>query len=359
MDFCNTFFTRAAVTLLSIFTAFLCAAVVVRASGADVLQAYSGLFAGMFGSTQALADTCVSATPYLLTGLAVAFGFQLGLFNIGAEGQFHMGAICAVTVGFAVSGIPGWLHPVLCMAAGFAGGFLWGLVPGYLKARLGAHEVINTIMMNHIALQFVDYMVKQVIRDPEATVDRTPFILQTARLPGLLGPDFRLHSGFLLALCAAAVLAWLLYKTVFGFSVRTIGANPNAARYAGFRVMRCTILVMALSGGLAGLAGAIEVLGLQHTLPASFSIGYGYEAIAVAFLARSNPLGVIPAAFLWGGLQNGAGLMQVRAGVSIDMVHVLQALILLFLAAEPLVRRLYRINAASPTLSPAIGRWGR
>jgi simple sugar transport system permease protein len=346
-DTSESMFSRLAISMLAVFTAFLCGAAIIWISGVNAFHAYSGLFEGMFGSFDALVDTCVTSTPYILTGLAVAFGFQLGLFNIGAEGQFYMGAICSVVVGFALTEVPAWLHPLICLAAGFAGAFFWGLIPGYLKARLGAHEVINTIMMNYIAIQFVDYMVKHVIRDPHATVDRTPYILSTARLPKLFGPDFRIHAGFIIALLAVAIVSWVLYRTVFGFSIRTIGANPDAARYAGFRVERNTALVLAVSGGLAGLAGAVEVLGLEHTLPAAFTSGYGYDAIAIAFLARANPIGVVPAAFLWGGLRNGAGLMQVRAGISTDMVNVLLALVIVFIAADPLVRRLCRLKSVS------------
>jgi simple sugar transport system permease protein len=328
--------------LIAVSTALLLGAGLIWASGASVLAAYGGLFAGMCGSWRALSETCVATTPYMLAGLAVALGFRGGLFNIGAEGQFYMGALGAVVAGYAVSGFPGWLHLPFALAVGTLSGAVWGAIPGILKAKLGAHEVINTIMLNYIALKLVDYLVKHVLRDPTASLDRTPYILPTAQLPQLFGPQARLHAGLLIALAVAGGLAWVLNKTTLGFEICTVGINPQAARYAGMSLTRIIVLTMTLSGALAGLAGSGEILGLHHTLPATFSTGYGFDAIAVALLAKSHPLGVIPAAFLWGGLRNGAGLMQVRTGISIDLINVVQALVIVCLAADRLVWSLVR-----------------
>jgi len=328
--------------LMAVGLALLLGASLIWASGASVLAAYGGLLAGMCGSWQALSETGVAAIPYILTGLAVALGFRGGLFNIGAEGQLYVGALGAVVVGYAIGGLPIWWHLPLALTAGALGGALWGAIPGILKARFGAHEVINTIMMNYIAIKLVDYLVKQVLRDPTASMDRTPSILLTAVLPHLFGPATRLHAGLCIALAAVFLVAWLLDKTTLGFEIRTVGINPSAAQYAGMHVARTLVCTMALSGMLAGLAGAVEILGLYHTLPATFSTGYGFDAIAIALLAKSRPLGVLPAALLWGGLRNGAGLMQVRTGVSIDLINVIQALVIMGLAADHLVRTLRR-----------------
>ncbi len=325
-------------------TALLLGAGLIWASGASVFEAYGGLLVGMLGSWRALAETGVAATPYMLTGLAVAVGFRGGLFNIGAEGQFYLGALGAVVVGYGVQGLPMWLHLPLALAAGALGGAMWGALPGFLKAKFGAHEVINTIMMNYVAVKLVDYLVKNVLRDPTASLDRTPYVLATAHLPLLLGSHYRLHAGLLMALAAVALVGFLLFKTTVGFEIRTLGANPHAAHYAGMRVSGLIVLTMTGAGGLAGLAGAAEVLGLNHTLPAAFSSGYGFDAIAVALLARSSPLGIVPAAFLWGGLRNGAGLMQMRSGISIDLVYVIQALVIVCIAADQIVRWLYRLK---------------
>jgi simple sugar transport system permease protein len=350
---------EAAVPVLTVFTALLIGALLIAPGGGDVYTAYGGLFEGMLGSRRAVFDTLVTSTPYILTGLAVAFGFQGGLFNIGAEGQFYIGALCAAFAGYAFSGLPGWAHLPAALAAGMAGGALWGAIPGALKAAVGAHEVINTIMLNYVAIHLVDYLVKKILRDPSATVDRTPTILPTAALPRLIGPDHRLHAGVLLAFFAVITVYWIIRFTKPGFSIRTVGANPDAARYAGIRVGAVTVLTLAAGGGLAGLAGAVEVLGLEHSLPAAFSAGYGYDAIAVAFLARSNPVAVLPAALLWGGLKNGAGLMQLRAGVSIDLINVVQALVIVLLAADPLIRRLYRLPRAPAGKIRFTRRWGK
>jgi general nucleoside transport system permease protein len=324
--------------LLAVGVALMLGAGLIWASGANVLEAYSGLFEGMCGSWRAVGDTGVAATPYMLAGLGVALGFRGGLFNIGAEGQLYMGTLGAVVVGYTVSGLSTWLHLPLALAVGALGGALWGAIPGILKARLGAHEVINTIMMNYIAIKLVDYLVKHVLRDPTASLDRTPYILTSAELPRLFGPHSRLHAGLLVALAALVLVVWLLDKTTLGFEIRTVGSNPTAAQYAGMPVARTLVLTMALSGMCAGLAGAVEILGLYHTLPATFATGYGFDAIAVALLARSRPLGILPAALLWGGLRNGAGLMQVRTGVSIDLINVIQALVIVCVAADQLLR---------------------
>ena len=332
----------------ALVTALLLGAALIWASGASVFEAYRGLFEGMCGSRRALVETCVSAIPYTLAGLSVALGFHAGLFNIGAEGQFYMGALGAAVVGYAVVGVPVWIHLPLALLAAVLCGAVWGAIPGVLKARFGAHEVINTIMMNYVAVKLVDFLVKQVLRDPSASLDRTPYVQSSAMLPLLLGTDYRLHAGLLVALAAVGVVAWLKYKTTLGFEMGTVGTNPNAARYAGMRVGGLLILTMTLAGALAGLAGAGEVLGLNHTLPAAFSSGYGFDAIAVALLAKSHPIGIVPAAFLWGGLRNGAGLMQVHSGVSIDLVYIIQALIIVCIAADQIVRWLYRLKPRGP-----------
>jgi simple sugar transport system permease protein len=322
--------------------ALLLGAGLIWASGASALGAYRSLFTGMGGSWPALAETGVATTPYILTGLAVALGFHGGLFNIGAEGQLALGALGAAVVGYAVVGLPAWLHMPLAAAAGACTGALWGAIPGLLKARCGAHEVITTIMMNYVAIKLVDYLVQQVLRDPTASLDRTPHVLATAHFPLLFGAHYRLHAGLFVALAAAVLVAWMLRHSTIGFAIRTVGANPDAARYAGIPVGWHIVLTLTLAGGLAGLAGAGEVLGVHHTLPATFVSGYGFDAIAVALLARSHPLGVVPAALLWGGLRNGAGLMQVQAGISIDVISIVQALIILGVAMEPARRWGYR-----------------
>jgi ABC-type uncharacterized transport system permease subunit/basic membrane lipoprotein Med (substrate-binding protein (PBP1-ABC) superfamily) len=368
-----------AVLVLAVFTAVLIGAAIIwvtraselRAAGEAwgqvipqanrlVLAAYGGLFEGALGSPKALVTTLTYCTPYILAGLAVALGFQCGLFNIGAEGQLYMGALVATYMGFTVTGLPIYLHLPLAIAAGALAGAIWGAIPGLLKATTGAHEVINTIMMNYIAVKTVDYLVKNPLKDPGASLDRTPFVAESARYP-LLSAQYELHMGFLLALAAIVFVWWFLFKTTWGFEIRTVGANPSAARYAGMSVSRNFVLAMGLSGALAGLAGIGIVLGRpsEYALKAAFSSGFGFDSIAVALLAKSHPFGIFPAAFLWGALRNGAGLMQVRAqGISIDLVSIIQALVIMFIAADQIIRWLYRMRAQREAAVVFTRGWG-
>jgi simple sugar transport system permease protein len=337
-------------------TALVLGGVIIALAGRDPLLAYEGLWEGAFGSPRALSETLVWATPYVFTGLAVALAFQGGLFNVGAEGQLAVGALAAAWLGYALPGVvggplPAAVHLPLALLGGALAGTLWGAIPGWLKARTGAHEVINTIMLNYVALLAVSYLLNGPLRDPSPlnVIARTPEIAAAARLPRL-DADLRLHAGMLLAFGAAVAVWWGLYRTSLGFAIRAVGANPDAARYAGMPVGGLVVLTLALSGGLAGLAGAVEVAGLHHRHELGFSLGYGFDAIAIALLARAHPLGVLPAAVLLGALRNGAARMQFLAGVPVDLVTVLEGLILLFVAAEVLVRRVYRLPRAGAPL---------
>jgi ABC-type uncharacterized transport system permease subunit len=340
----RTLLTETLVPLLAIVTALVIGAVIILATGASVTKAYSGLFNGALGSPQALANTLVEATPYIFAGLAVALGFKCGLFNIGVEGQIAMGSMTAAVAGYQITGLPAVIHLPLAILAGALGGALWGAIPGYLRAKTGAHEVITTIMLNYVAIRFTDYLIKGPFLDHTSSAPRTPFIAPTAELPYLFGADYRLHAGFILALVMVFAVWWFLNKSTPGFEIRTVGANPDAAQYAGMSITRNFVLAMALSGGLAGLAGASQVLGLEHNLKSAFSAGYGFDSIAIALLAKSNPIGIIPAAIFWGALRNGAGLMQLQSGISINLINIIQALVIVFVAADQIVRWIYRIR---------------
>jgi general nucleoside transport system permease protein len=337
-----------AVPALAVVTALLLGGAIIALAGRDPLLAYEGLWEGCCGDPRALSETLVWATPYVFTGLAVALAFHTGLFNIGAEGQLALGALVAAWLGYALPGVVGPLPAVvfvpLVLLGGALAGAVWGAIPGWLKARTGAHEVINTIMLNYVALLGVSYLLNGPLRDPNPlnVIARTPEIALAARLPRL-DADLRLHAGLLLALMMVAAVWWGLYRTPHGFAIRTVGANPAAARTAGMPVGGLLVATLALSGALAGLAGAVEVAGLYYRQELGFSLGYGFDAIAIALLARAHPLGVVPAALLLGALRNGAARMQFLAGVPVDLVVVLEGLILLFVAAEALVRRLYHL----------------
>lgn len=365
-----------------------------------------------------LENMLVRAIPFIIAGLAVALGFKAGLFNIGAEGQLYAGGILAVWVGFSpiFAGLPAFIHLPLVLIVGVIGGALWGALPGALKAFTGAHEVIVTIMLNYVAVLLVDWLIKSnnpvILLDPSASTPRTPFLQESARIPGfndvpiwgfflagivvlLLGlysrreklrQDMRyairpvvyavltvvgglflawigargaLHLGLILMIGAVWFTDWFLNRTTLGFELRTVGSNSDAARYAGMSVKRNIILAMAISGALAGLAGTIEIAGVQFNMQPAFFSGLGFDAIAVALLARTNPRNMIPAGLLWGSLLAGAGLMQVRADISIDLVKIIQALIIMFIAADAIIRYIWRVpQPTEKTVSTFSKGWG-
>jgi simple sugar transport system permease protein len=311
-----------------------------------VWDGYSGLLNGAVGSGDAIISTLVRATPYIFAGLAVALAFRCGLFNIGAEGQLLLGALGAAGVGFGLSGLPAIIHIPLTLLGGMAAGFVWGAIPGFLKARTGAHEVITTIMLNYIASQLGSYLLGGPWKDPNPlnVVAQTPRIEENARLPLLL-PG--LHAGVLIAVVAAVAVWYFLWKTTWGFELRTVGASTAAAAYAGMGVSRNVVLALGLSGMLAGLAGAVQVSGVNYRSTIGFNTGYGFDSIAIALLGKNTVLGVVLSALLFAGLRSGATQMQFRTQISADIISVIQALILIFIAADQIIRWLYRVRATS------------
>jgi ABC-type uncharacterized transport system permease subunit len=310
-----------------------------------VSDAYSALFRFSLGSSTAISETIVNATPLLFAGLAVALAFRAGLFNIGAEGQLLIGAISAAYVGFTFTGLPAILHLPLALIGGFAGGALWGFIPGFLKARTGAHEVITTIMLNFVATFLVAWMLTtQVFLRPGREDPISKSVSDAAHLPRFVA-DLRFHWGIVLALLAAFGVWWLLYRSTVGFEFRAVGANSAAAAYAGMSVGGSYVLAMALAGGLAGLGGTSQLLGVQFSVFPGFSSGYGFDAIALALLGRAHPYGVVLAALLFGILKSGAVGMQASTSIPVDIIVVIQALIIAFMAAPRLVRELFRIRA--------------
>jgi simple sugar transport system permease protein len=351
------------VPLLAVLTAMVIGGLVIASAGGNPLAAYAGLFEGAFGSARAISETTVWATPYIFAGLAVALAFKGGLFNIGAEGQLALGAVTAAWVGYALPGvlgitIPAIIHLPLVVLSGILAGAFWGAIPGWLKARTGGHEVINTIMMNYIALNAVSFLLNGPWKDPDPlnVIARTPLIAEGARFSPIF-QGYRLHWGFPLALLVAVGVWWLLWKTTLGFEIRTAGANPDAAKYAGVNVARTIVLTMAISGALAGLAGVIEVTALNYRHELGFSQGYGFDAIAIALLGKTHPAGVVIAAILFGAMRNGATRMQFLTQIPVDVISVIQALILLFVAADAIIRYIYRIRVAEERVVLTRG-WG-
>jgi ABC-type uncharacterized transport system permease subunit len=303
-------------------------------------------------------ESLATVTPYIFAGLAVALGFKCGLFNIGAEGQFGIGALCSAFVGYSIKGLPWFIHLPLALLAGAIGGAIWGAIPGYLKGLTGAHEVVNTIMMNWISFRLSDWLLNGPMK---ATGYRplTPVIENSAMLPRFFPDPLRFNWGFFLALAAAALVYWLLFKTTIGFEIRAVGANPDGARYAGMNIVRNFVLAMTLSGALAGLAGATQVLGIDHWVGQGFSAGFGFDSIAIALLGQSHPLGVVLAALLWGTLRSGATRMQSLAGVPIEIISIIQGLVIVFVAAPAVIRWIYRIRAVRTEQTVLTRGWGK
>ena len=330
----------------------------------SVATAFGALFQGAFGSPYALSESLVTSTPYIFAGLAVAVGFRAGLFNIGAEGQLFMGALASVYVGYAVTGLPAFIHLPLAILAGMAAGAIWAGIPGWLKARTGAHAVVNTIIRNYIADGLSDGLLTGPMKRPgpdgrPGWVPITPEVLPTAWLPRFFDEPLRLHWGFVLALLAAVGVWYLLFRTNFGFEMRSVGTNPKAARVAGMRVALVTVAAMAISGALAAMAGVSQTLGVDRWLGQGFSAGYGFDSIALALLGKSHPAGVVAAALLFGFLRSGATRMQSAAGIPIDIITIVQALVIIFIAAEALIRTIYRLKPAAERTQEVFTRgWG-
>ena len=342
------------IPLLALLAALLTGAIVMLLSGDDPLAAYSGLLQGAFGDGKGWARTIRKTIPFILTGLSVAVAFRVSLFNIGASGQFVMGSIFAVAVGINFEGTPIFIHLPLALIAGIFGGMIWGAIPGILKVYTGAHEVIVTIMLNYVASLFGSWTVYAggtqgqtpgPLWDRTAgAISETPDVLASAQLPWLFGPPYRVHYGVFIAVAAAVFIWWLFFKTPLGFEMRTVGHNMRAASYAGIRVNYTIILTMAIAGGLAGLAGAIEALGLNHKFAPEFGGAVGFDGITVALLGQTHPFGVMLAAFMFGALDGGASTMQFESGVSADIIQIIQALVLAFVAAPLIIRMIFRLR---------------
>jgi simple sugar transport system permease protein len=389
--------------VLAVVTALILGAVIIVASDPDVLvawrgvfqnplgafaatwasvrDAYAALFQGAFGSPAQIAqgirtlaqgggsqdllnalrplgESLVLTTPYIFAGLAVALGFRGGLFNIGAEGQLFVGGLASAYVGYSITGLPWFVHLPLALLAGTSAGALWGAIPGFLKARTGAHEVINTIMMNYVAFRLTDFLLNRGPMTRSDGLPITPEIRPSAYLPALLRPPVRVHVGFFLALAMAALVYWFLWKTTRGFEIRMVGANAHAARYAGVRIAPIMVLTMALSGALAGLSGTSQVLGVDHRMVRAFSTGYGFDSIALALLGNSHPLGVVLASLLFGFLRGGAARMQSVASVPVELIRVVQGMVIVFVAAPEIIRKIYRLKTAREEEKLLARGWG-
>jgi general nucleoside transport system permease protein len=340
----------------------------IAGAAGGIIAAYQSLLAGAFGDPAKIAaaieggsprqiaaairpitETLVAATPLIFTGLAVAVAFRVGYYNIGAEGQFLAGAMATTAVALVLKDLPAPIPLLGAVVGGVITGAVWGFIPGVLKARTGAHEVITTIMLNYVAFQIVLFGLRSDFLRQEGSSQPISKLLDSiARVPGILDPfglpSIRLHYGFVLALITAAVVSWFLFKTTKGFELRAAGFNLTAAKYAGMSASGSIILAMSISGGLAALGGSMEVLGTVPQMSNDISSGFGFNAIALALLAGNRPLGIVVAALLFGALRTGGGLMQVQTGIPLDLLFFIQALVIMFVAAPDLVRSIWRLG---------------
>lgn len=338
--------------ILAVLVALFAGAVIMLFSGQDPVAAYVALINGAFNGRRAIAETLIYTAPLILGGLAFAIAYRASLFNIGIEGQLVIGGLAAGLVGASDLGLPTVLHlPLALIAAAIAGG-VWGAIPGALRAFTGAHEVITTIMLNYLAYRLINFTIQSLEAwlPVNSQFQATEPVLETAELPIVLGAT-RLHAGIIVAVVCAVALWYLLFRTSFGFKVRTVGLSRGAANYSGISWRGIFVLAMAISGLLAGLAGAGEALGL-HGRHYAIPPGYGFTAIAVGLVGRNHPIAIIPAALLFGVLNAGALAMQDEAGVSSEIVLVLQGLVILAVAAFAAANRIPGLRRlATPRMS--------
>jgi len=325
--------------------ALLVGAVLMSLMGANPLIGYRELLSGMIGSKHSISEVLVKAAPLLIIGLGIAIAFNASIWNIGAEGQFYMGALFATWLALALSFLPGYILMPLSMLAALVAGGLWGGIVGYLRARFGINEIIVTVMMNYIALYIVKFMVQVPLREKLTSgigFPRTDPIPEATWLPRIL-PGTRLHAGFILALVLVGVVHFLLYYTVFGYRLRAVGKNPTASLYSGISVTLVVVLAMCASGGLAGLAGFVEVFGVHHRLLDGISAGYGFIGIIVALLGRQNPIGILIASVLLAALDVGAHTMQRGLGIPVSLVRTIEYLMVILVVGATILQTHYLV----------------
>jgi ABC-type uncharacterized transport system permease subunit len=321
---------------VSFVLAIITATVLIQLAGFSVLEGYRAMLEGIFGSTITIADVFARATPLIFTGLSVAIALRAGLFNVGTEGQLLLGAMAAALVGL-IGGIPAWIHiPLAFFAAAIVGG-LWGMVPAFLKARFHAHEVITTIMLNYVVILFTGYLANYTFHPESEMMPATDYIVRSAELPRLI-PGSQLTIALFVAIICAVLLGLLLKRSYLGYEIRAVGLNAQAAEAKGISQTRIWVLTMLISGAVAGMGGAGEVLGVHRRFIEGFSPGYGFDGIAVALMGSSDPLGTVPAGIVLGAIRSGALMMDRTTRIPADFVVVIQGLILIFLSVPGLLR---------------------
>jgi general nucleoside transport system permease protein len=314
---------------IAVLIAFAIGALVIQLIGISPIRAYEALLQGAFGNMNAFAETMVKMTPLMLTGLSYAIAARAGLINIGAEGQLYIGGIMATWAGTSLAWLPMIIHIPLAILAAFLGGAVWGALVGYLKVRFGANEIITTVMLNYVAIYLVSYLVTGPMKAPPGDMPESRPILETARLFRIL-PGTRLHLGFIIAVAAVVFYYFFMFKMRQCYEIRVVGNNMEAARAAGMHPARTMVIAMVLAGGMGGLAGGVEILGVQGRLLQAFSPNYGFDGIAVALVGLNHPVGIPIGAMLFGLLRSGGNRMQLIARVPVAVIYIIQGLVLTF-----------------------------
>jgi simple sugar transport system permease protein len=341
-DFSSLFF-GSLLPIAGMLIALLFGAVMLLFLKVNPLTAYAQLINGAFGNISGLTQTLVKATPLLLVGLGICIAFRASVINIGGEGQIIFGALAATWFPLAFRTWPGWVLIPCTLLVGFLAGAVWGFVPGFLKARLKVNEILTTVMMNAVALQLMNLLVRSVLMDP-AGITAGTYLAQSERLPEQvwltrLVPQTLLHTGLLIAIALAIIVYIFLWRTTIGYRIRAVGFNPEAARYSGIHVPFYQALSLTLAGGFAGIAGAIEVLGVQHRLLEGITSGYGFSGIVAALFGGLHPLGTIPASILFGALLVGGDKMQRAVQVPNSLIDAILGLVVLFVVGSALWSR--------------------
>jgi general nucleoside transport system permease protein len=319
--------------LMMLALALIVGAVIMWVSGKDALTAYKMLFDSAVGTERARADSLLAATPIIFTGLATLVAFRAGIFNVGVEGSLYLGAFAAAWTGFTMTALPGWLLIPLSLTIGGLAGGLWGLIPGFLKARFRVDEIVTTIMLNYVAILFTTYLVTGPFFVPGMANAMSAEVAPQAQLARII-PRSQWNIGFFLALICVVVVALIIRRTTLGYELRTLGANPIFARWSGMPTAKIILQVMFLSGLIGGLAGGVQALGVHYRFVANFSRGFGFDGIVVALLGRNSPFGALLAAILFGALRSGGATMEMFTNVPRDLVDILQAVIIFFIAVD-------------------------
>lgn len=327
--------------LLSILMAFIVGSLIILGEGKNPIMAFVYLFKGALGSTVAIGETLAKTTALIFTGLTATFAYRCGMFNLGGEGQLVMGAVAACAISTVLPESMGLGATVICLVLGMCAGALWGAIPGWLRAYRQVNEMITSILLNYIAILFMEYLFSGPLK--EANIPQTAAVPASMRLPIFI-PDTRGHIGIFFAILAAVLVWYFLFRTYRGFSLRAIGMNPSAARVNGFDVKRMLVFSMVIAGCIAGIGGAVEFTGISYRLQPGFAAGFGFDGVAIALIGQLHPIGVVLVAFLFAALKCGTNTMQIMTGISTSIVDIIQAIIIIFAIAATAVVRLPRLK---------------